>query len=346
MDTEQSQTQAVINISGKVLSEESIRVLSKGLSFAPTHPGKEFDTKIDLFRFYRNLHLKTWYKQQTPTSTSSTDTGVRSGPWGCLVEFQTPSHCVCDIAGRVARHVNNGTQQRFVQPRDGRVCEPTEANISLASAGKLRVHPDWVNNIKMKARLNSEPSTMDCFIQPHPETGTSDRFSFYDRFHQKNQKQPEEKLRSLKIIPELASLINTSEAEQVNRELSSSWYSLCQMRDTHYMFSLRLYFHLHNTRKNSAFLKEMQKRTEENIYLGLQGKLMCGQKETNTRPTEEQGRDPHGPAKFDRLPEEGKKFSVAMFPIEQMHKETISKLYAVKRKEDDVIARICQQCLG
>jgi len=44
------------------------------------------------------------------------------------------------------------------------------------------------------------------------------------------------------------------------------------------MFSLRLYFHLHNSRKNSAFLKEMQKRTEENIYLGLHGKLMCGQK--------------------------------------------------------------------
>ncbi|XDV11763.1 hypothetical protein PO909_000607 [Leuciscus waleckii] len=92
------------------------------------------------------------------------------------------------------------------------------------------------------------------------------------------------------------------------------------MRDTHYMFSSRLYFHLHNTRKNSAFLKEMQKRTEENIYLGLQGKLICGQKETNTRPMEEQGRDPHGPAIFDKLPEEGKKFSVAMFPIEQMHK--------------------------
>lgn len=37
---------------------------------------------------------------------------------------------------------------------------------------------------------------------------------------------------------------------------------------------------------------------------------------------EEQGRDPHGSAKFDKLPEEGKKFSVAMFPIEQMHKVT------------------------
>ncbi|ROL47026.1 hypothetical protein DPX16_20678 [Anabarilius grahami] len=149
---------------------------------------------------------------------------------------------------------------------------------------------------------------------------TSVNAPLYDRFHQKNQKRPEEKLQSLKAFPELASLINTAEAEQVNRELSSSRYSLCQMRDTHYMFSLRLYFHLHNARKNSAFLKEMQKRTDENIHLGLHGKLVCGQKETLTRPTEHQGRDPHVPAKVDSVPEEGNKFSVAMFPIDQRHK--------------------------
>ncbi|XP_051742777.1 uncharacterized protein LOC127508678 [Ctenopharyngodon idella] len=258
-----------------------------------------------------------------------------------LLSFKhPPTVYICDIAGRVARHVNNRTHQQFFQPHDGRVCEPTEANISLASAGKLRVNLDWVANIKKKTRLNLEHSTTEQFSQPHPETGTSDRFSFYDRFHQKKQKRPEEKLRSLKAIPELASLINTAEAEQVNRELSSSRYSLCQMKDTHYMFSLRLYFHLHNARKNSAFLKEMQKRTDENIHLGLHGKLACGQKETITQQTEQQGRDPHVPAKVDSVPEEGKKFSVAMFPIEQRHKETISKLYSVKRNDNEVIARI------
>ncbi|KAK9976501.1 hypothetical protein ABG768_021706 [Culter alburnus] len=112
------------------------------------------------------------------------------------------------------------------------------------------------------------------------------------------------------------------------------------MKYTQYMFSLRLYFHLHNARKNSAFLKEMQKHTDENIHLGLHGKLVCGQKETITRPTEHQGRDPHFPAKVDSVPEEGKKFSVAMLPIDQRHKETISKLYSVKRNDNEVIARI------
>lgn len=40
------------------------------------------------------------------------------------------------------------------------------------------------------------------------------------------------------------------------------------------------------------------------------------------QPTMEvQGRDPQGPAKgHESLQEEGKKFSVAMFPIEQAHK--------------------------
>ncbi|ROL42300.1 hypothetical protein DPX16_8179 [Anabarilius grahami] len=170
-----------------------------------------------------------------------------------LLSFKhPPTVYICDIAGCVASHVNNRTHQQFFQPHDGRVCEPTEANISLASAGKLRVNLDWVDNIKKKTKLNLEHSTTEQFSQPHPETGTTDRFSLYDRFHQKNQKRPEEKLRSLKAIPELASLINTAEAEQVNRELSSSRYSLCQMKDTQYMFSLRLYFHLHNARKNSA----------------------------------------------------------------------------------------------
>jgi len=100
---------------------------------------------------------------------------------------------------------------------------------------------------------------MDMFSYPHPDIGTSDRYSLYDRFHQKNQKRPEERLRSLKAIPDLAALINSAAAEQINRELSSSHYSLCQMKDTHYMFLLRLYFHLHNEKLNSSFMREMEK---------------------------------------------------------------------------------------
>ncbi len=103
---------------------------------------------------------------------------------------------------------------------------------------------------------------------------------------QKKKKRPEEKLRSLKLIPDLACLINSSAAEQINRELSSSRYSLCQMKDVHYMFSLRLFFHLHNDRLNSTFMKEMEKQsTAEAISIGLDGKLICGQTGKNVKIT-------------------------------------------------------------
>lgn len=45
------------------------------MSFAPTYSAKEFDNKIDLFHFYRNLHLKVWYKQTPRALTRPLDSG-------------------------------------------------------------------------------------------------------------------------------------------------------------------------------------------------------------------------------------------------------------------------------
>lgn len=71
----------VINISKCALTKDSVSVLSKGLTFAPTCDSDVFKTKVDLFRFYRNLHLKVWYHQNnvhlnrtsTPISDSIQD---------------------------------------------------------------------------------------------------------------------------------------------------------------------------------------------------------------------------------------------------------------------------------
>ena len=38
------------------------------MSFAPTHNTTLFNTRIDLYRFYRNLHLKAWHHQQAVPS--------------------------------------------------------------------------------------------------------------------------------------------------------------------------------------------------------------------------------------------------------------------------------------
>jgi hypothetical protein len=50
-------------------------VLTKGLSFAPTYSTNEFNTKINLFSFYRNLHLKVWYKQNISPTTDASVSG-------------------------------------------------------------------------------------------------------------------------------------------------------------------------------------------------------------------------------------------------------------------------------
>lgn len=45
--------------------------------------------------------------------------------------------------------------------------------------------------------------------------------------------------------------------------------------------------------------------------------------ETNTQPREVQSKNPDVSGKLDSTPEEGKKFSVSMFPIEQTHKVNV-----------------------
>ncbi|XP_073672001.1 uncharacterized protein [Paramisgurnus dabryanus] len=194
-----------------------------------------------------------------------------------LLSFKhPPTVYVSDIAGRVARHVNNRTIQRFFQPYDGRLCENTTAHIQAAVEKRLEVRFPWVTSVGFSSRKVSENEatySSDTLSSLHPVTGTNARFSLYDRFHQKNQKRQEEVLRSLKLAPHVAALVNSSVAEQLNRELSSSRYSLCQMRDEHYMFSLRLYFHLHNKRVNEKYMKTLGEQAKHSIRIGLHGKL-------------------------------------------------------------------------
>lgn len=67
---------AVVNLSQVELTPAQVQVLSKGLSFSPTYKSDLFETKIDLFRFYRSLHLKTWYslgQKHNVTSTQATN---------------------------------------------------------------------------------------------------------------------------------------------------------------------------------------------------------------------------------------------------------------------------------
>ncbi|XP_049459197.1 uncharacterized protein LOC125905312 [Epinephelus fuscoguttatus] len=71
----------------------------------------------------------------------------------------------------------------------------------------------------------------------------------------------------------LCSFVNSSEAEQKNRELSFDRYFLCQMKETHFLFCTRLVFHLHNNSINQKFIKKMETQTKDNFEIGPDGRL-------------------------------------------------------------------------
>ncbi|CAJ0955405.1 unnamed protein product [Ranitomeya imitator] len=66
-----NESNLVINISKKSLNTSQLRLLEKGLSFCPTYRFNSFQLNIDLERFYRNLRLKAYFHEQTPTISPS-----------------------------------------------------------------------------------------------------------------------------------------------------------------------------------------------------------------------------------------------------------------------------------
>ncbi|XP_077096041.1 uncharacterized protein LOC143747262 [Siphateles boraxobius] len=261
-----------------------------------------------------------------------------------LLSFKyPPTVFISDIAGRVARHVNNRTRQKFFQPHDGRLCAPTSENISAALEKKLTVQKEWVNTLRSSMGPHKhEDQTSDRFTRPHPLTGTHERYSLYDRFHEKNQKRPEERLRSIKLLPDLASIVNSSSAEQINKELSTSRYFLCQLKDIHYMFALRLCFHLHNQRINDNFLQDIQKMSQKDVHLGLHGHLLIGvdeetNKEMYQRTSAKSLTDPQ--AEPDKVEEDMESFTVSLFPISEQNKDKLKQLYISWRRERQIIHR-------
>lgn len=190
-----------------------------------------------------------------------------------LLSFKyLPTCYISDVAGRVARHTNNRTKQLFFQPHDGRLCAPTPENISKAALKELKVEMEWVNNMRFPL-THQTTNTVDRMAAQHPVTGTCERYSLYDRFHQTNQKRPEEKLRSLNICPDLKKEVNSAVAEQFNRDLASVRYSLCQMKESHFKQTLRVLIHLHNDKINRHFKKPMEEMCNAQLSVGLNGML-------------------------------------------------------------------------
>ncbi|KAL7396910.1 hypothetical protein ABVT39_013480 [Epinephelus coioides] len=83
-----------------------------------------------------------------------------------LLSFKSfPTVYISDVAGQVARHINNRTQQKYFQPNDGRLCAPSKQNIQAALDKKLEVDLEWAMNYRVAqfARGNSKTATLGHF---------------------------------------------------------------------------------------------------------------------------------------------------------------------------------------
>ncbi|KAL7402512.1 hypothetical protein ABVT39_015981 [Epinephelus coioides] len=199
-----------------------------------------------------------------------------------LLSFKyLPTCYISDVAGQVARHTNNRTKQLFFKDNDGRLCAPTSDNVQRATKKELVVDPQWVKNLRSPLPLQEEPDS-DRMSAKHPITGTNERYSLYDRFHQSNQKHPEEKLRSLNICPTLRTQVNSAVAEQFNRELAAVKYSLCQMSEPHFKQTVRVMIGLHNEKINNSFKAEMEALCNTQLCIGVRGILGLQSAETSS----------------------------------------------------------------
>lgn len=187
-----------------------------------------------------------------------------------LLSFKTfPTCFISDVSVQVARHMNNRSKQLFFQPSDGRLCLPSKSNISLAAKKELQIKMPWVQNLNC-CPSQPPPNDANRWIMPHPIA----LYALYDRFHQKKQKRPEEKLRSLNLCHDLRTQVNSLVAEQFNRELAAIRYSLTQMNEAHFKHTVRVLVELHNLSINSNFIASVGRQSSTPLIVGEHGITM------------------------------------------------------------------------
>ncbi|KAM8760021.1 uncharacterized protein AB9X84_008237 [Acanthopagrus schlegelii] len=248
---------------------------------------------------------------------------------GLLSFKQFPTCYISDVAGQVARHTNNRTRQLYFKQHDGRLCAPTPDNIKLAVNKELQMDMKWVKNLRFPLPLQGSLDG-DRMAATHPITGTTERYSLYDRFHQKNQKRPEERLRSLNICPSLRTEINSSVAEQFNRELASVRYSLCQMKEAQFKQTLRVLIDLHNEKINLTFKSEMEALRNTQLSIGLHGMLGL----------QSAGKEDHKPTVAGTV---RSSFQAELYAIDDNDKGKLEDLFSGCRKETQIITHVSRR---
>ncbi len=101
-DTQLQQEDTVINLSNKQQTDAHISVLSKGFSFVPATVDRQFDARVDLFKFFCRIKLKQIYTnkstvQDTPFVEGESKTPFKPKSTFCPVANNSSINTYCRL---------------------------------------------------------------------------------------------------------------------------------------------------------------------------------------------------------------------------------------------------------
>ena len=94
----------------------------------------------------------------------------------------------------------------------------------------------------------------------HPVSGSSEHYSLYDRFHEKNSSDRYEILRRVTFVKELCGRVNTQTEEQLHSQEGKNNYFLNMMKSTNHLFLFRSIIDRRNEQINSSQRQLMSKK--------------------------------------------------------------------------------------
>lgn len=179
-----------------------------------------------------------------------------------------PNIAIYDFARGLATHTNLREPENLpFSPHEGWLAESTADNLQLAAEGRLKVSLPWLKTKRTDADANC-----------HPITGSSDHYTLYNVFHERNTKDAKDAFRRIALVPELAGWVNSQCAEQLFSDMRKNNYFLNTLTPSEHIFMLRNILHHYNTKCNNKTKTSMQKVVGKDVQLQLDhnGQIVIG----------------------------------------------------------------------
>lgn len=177
-----------------------------------------------------------------------------------------PNVAIYDFARGLAKHMNLRAPDCIpFSPHEGRLLDPTPANIQEAKEGRIQVSLPWLTEKKSPPDDHS-----------HPRTGSSQHYALTDTFHEKNSRDPKDVLRRVGLVPQLAGRVNTQVVEQFFAQMRKTNYFLNMAEPSTNIFLLRNILHHRNVKMNNSTIKKIQRTFGKDVQLNTDGLAVLG----------------------------------------------------------------------